>query len=309
MKKGTNRTNQKINNIMYSMTGFGSAEHATDALVARIEVSSINRKQSEVMINLPRNLYELDAQLRKRALKKISRGRLNVNIQIEQSTNTQSEINLDTEKVKSLKAELDRLSLELDQSLELTVADLLRIPEVFINNRNEISAEEALEAILPALDDALAALVKMREKEGNHLKTDIIERLEFLEEEAVEIQSHAPSVLTRYRKNLYKKLSDHGVEGLDLDLNDERIVKEIAIFAERCDIAEEITRLDSHFKSFRDYLQSDQPVGRSLDFLCQEINREFNTIGSKANDATLAQHVVNSKTELEKIREQVQNIE
>ena len=96
------------------MTGFGSAEHATDALVARIEVSSINRKQSEVMINLPRNLYELDAQLRKRALKKISRGRLNVNIQIEQSTNTQSEINLDTEKVKSLKAELDRLSLELD---------------------------------------------------------------------------------------------------------------------------------------------------------------------------------------------------
>lgn len=291
------------------MTGFGRAEHATDTLVARVEMSSINRKQSEVVIQLPRALNELDAQLRKIALGKISRGRLNINIQIERAAEVEAAIVIDTQKAKALQSELARLSSELDENLKLTAAELLRIPNILIESNEEITTEAALEAINPALEAALISLLEMRSKEGEHLKSDIVQRLDLLEKEALAIATHAPSVKTRYRENLYKKLSENGVEGLNIDLDDERVLKEIAIFAERCDIAEEVTRLDSHFKLFREYLSSDQPIGRSLDFLCQELNREFNTIGSKANDATLAQHVVTCKTELEKIREQVQNVE
>ena len=167
-----------------------------------------------------------------------------------------------------------------------------------------------MEAILPALTAGLESLMTMRASEGSHLKKDTLDRLSILEAEAGFIESHAPAVLTRYRENLHKRLTDH-MSGLEIDLTDERILKEIGLFAEKCDISEEITRLSSHFQKFREYLASagDQPVGRSLDFLCQELNREFNTIGSKANDAQLAQHVVNAKTELEKIREQIQNVE
>lgn len=294
---------------MHSMTGFGRAEYATDSLVARVEVSSINRKQSEVVIQMPRVLNELDAQLRKIALSKISRGRLNINIQIERAATEEAGLVIDTQKAKALKSELARLSEELGETLTLSAADLLRIPNILTESNEEMTTEQALEAINPALEAALTGLLEMRSNEGLHLKSDILTRIEFLENESKEIEQHAPSVKKRYRENLLKKLAEHGVEGLSLDLDDERILKEIAIFSERCDIAEETTRLDSHFKQFREYLDSSQPVGRSLDFLCQELNREFNTIGSKANDATLAQHVVNCKTELEKIREQVQNVE
>jgi len=294
---------------MHSMTGFGRAEYATDTLVARVETSSINRKQSEVVIQLPRSLNELDAQLRKVALAKISRGRLNINIQIERAASAESALVIDTEKAKALQSELKRLNNELAENLSMTAADLLKIPNILIESNQEITSEEALEAILPALESALLGLLEMRSKEGENLKTDILKRLDFLEKEVLEIEQRAPSVKAYYRDNLYKKLSENGVEKLNIDIDDERVLKEIAIFAERCDIAEEVTRLASHFQLFREYLVSDQPVGRSLDFLCQELNREFNTIGSKANDASLAQHVVSCKTELEKIREQVQNVE
>lgn len=288
------------------MTGFGRAEHATDTLVARIEVSSINRKQGEVLIQMPRAYAELDAQLRKLALMKISRGRLTINIQIEQANSSGGSLILDTDKVSSLKSELERLSSLLETPLHLTAADILRIPEVMISENQVSSPAQALLAIQPALVAALDNLVAMRAKEGDNLKKDTLERLTFLEQQVVEIQSHAPLVLVRYRENLHRKLKD---TGLEIDLSDDRVLKEIGLFAERCDIAEELTRLHSHFSTFRDYLDSNQAIGRSLDFLCQEINREFNTIGSKANDATLAQHVVLSKTELEKIREQIQNVE
>lgn len=288
------------------MTGFGRAEHATDTLVARIEVSSINRKQGEVLIQMPRAYSELDAQLRKYALTKISRGRLTVNITIEQASAEQHSVTLDTEKVIALKAEMARVSDLIHQPLNLTASDILRIPDIIISENQEATTEQALEAIQPALEKAMDALVAMRASEGAHLREDTIERLTTLEKEAVAINRLSPVVLAKYKENLHRRLTE---SGLEIDLDDERVLKEIGIFAERCDIAEEITRLHSHFLKFREYLDQDQPVGRSLDFLCQEINREFNTIGSKANDATMAQHVVNSKTELEKIREQIQNVE
>ncbi len=290
------------------MTGFGRGEHATSALIARVELSSINRKQAEVIVQMPRIYNELEADIRKLALEKISRGRLTINIQLEPATDASSELKIDTNKVLALQAEIQRLNDLPDAGLELklTPADILRLPDILTTDDNTADLVTAKEAIIPALKAGLVSFMEMRASEGSHLKQDTLDRLSELESEAKQIETHSPSVLKKHRENLHKRLKE---SGLEIDLADDRILKEVGLFAEKCDISEEITRLDSHFTKFRDYLDSDQPAGRSLDFLCQELNREFNTIGSKANDAQLAQHVVNAKTQLEKIREQIQNVE
>jgi len=290
------------------MTGFGRGEHATSALIARIELSSINRKQAEVIVQMPRVYSELEADIRKLALEKISRGRLNINIQLEPAADTPSELKIDTQKVLALQSEIERLNALPNSNLNLTLttADIMRFPDILSADDNVVDVEAAKEAIFPALISGLESFMAMRATEGSHLKQDTLDRLAALEAEAKQIEVYSPSVLMKYRENLHKRLQE---SGLEVDLTDERILKEIGLFAEKCDISEELTRLDSHFTKFREYLDSNEPAGRSLDFLCQELNREFNTIGSKANDAQLAQHVVNSKTQLEKIREQIQNVE
>lgn len=288
------------------MTGFGRASHATNTLVARVEISSVNRKQSEVVIQLPRPYAELESPIRKLVLEKISRGRVAISTHIEASADSPAPIHIDKAKAKALANALKDLGHDLGQALPITSADLLRIPDIITFEENNTSIDQVQEALFPAINEALDKLIEMRAREGQDLKTDTLERLQKLQDEATAIAAHAPSVVTRYRENLHKRLQE---TGLEIDISDERVLKEIGIFAERCDITEEITRLNSHFAKFREYLDSKTAIGRSLDFLCQELNREFNTIGSKANDATLAQHVVNAKTELEKIREQIQNVE
>ncbi len=295
---------------MYSMTGFGRGEQVTSSFIARVELTSINRKQAEVLVQLPRIYNELEPEIRKLALEKISRGRLAIHIQLEPATEQPPLLKIDTAKVLALYAEIQRINdlPEITLALNLTSADILRLPDILITRDQSADLDAARTAILPALVAALYSLMLMRASEGSHLKTDILDRLNILESEARVIKSHAPEVLKKYRENLHKRLSE---SGLQIDLTDDRLLKEIGIFAEKCDISEEITRLNSHFMKFREYLATSDkiPVGRSLDFLCQELGREFNTIGSKANNALLAQHVVNAKTELEKIREQIQNVE
>ena len=291
---------------MHSMTGFGQAEHATNTLAARIEASSVNRKQGEIVVHLPRCYAELEAEIRKIALGKLSRGRVSISIHIEESEATSDKIQIDAQRARALEVAFTELSDIIDRPIKPTSADFLRTPDILNFDNEPASAENAMTAILPALHEALDKMIAMRASEGQHLHHDTEARLTTLEKLAEEISSHAPSVIQHYREQLHRRLE---TSGLDIDLNDDRLLKEIGLFAERCDISEEITRLQSHFTKFREYLSKDEPIGRPLDFLCQELNREFNTIGSKANDATLAQHIVNAKTELEKIREQVQNVE
>jgi len=288
------------------MTGFGRSEYATSTLAARVEASSVNRKQSEIVVQIPRVYTELEADIRKTALAKLSRGRVSISIQIEQTEGATDKIQIDTERARALEAAFTKLSDAIDRPLQPTSADFLRTPDIFVFDENSTSAEEAMKAVLPAVKEALDNMIAMRASEGKHLQDDIESRLSILEKITSDVSTHAPSVVQHYREQLHRRLNE---SGLDIDLGDERLLKEIGIFAERCDISEEITRLHSHFEKFRDYLSKTEPVGRPLDFLCQELNREFNTIGSKANDATLAQYIVNAKTELEKIREQVQNVE
>ncbi len=292
---------------MNSMTGFGRSEHHSETLSANVELSSVNRKQADIQINLPRTLNELEPEVRKRLLSRISRGRLSATITVSQLHSPESSIQIDLKKAKALEEAFSYLSDQLDREIKLTATDFLNLPDVLVSTDNSISIEDAAQVIEPALDQALTNLLKMRRDEGRELSDDCQKRLKILQSHTQEIESLSPTVVSRYRQILMKRLEEIG---LDLDLDDERILREIALFAERSDISEETTRLNAHFTRFHDLLHNtNEAVGRPLDFLCQEMNREFNTIGSKANNSNIAAHVVSAKTELEKIREQVQNIE
>lgn len=288
------------------MTGFGRAEHAGPEIIARVEIASVNRKQADIHFSLPRELSALEGDLKKMVLTAVSRGRVNVSINLEHRGSRDSGIAVNTDRAKALDEAFQEISKHLDRTVQLEAADFLRVPDVISFENSGWDPEQATAAIKPALTSALENLITMRTAEGADLKADLITRLTFLEEQATTIAEATPKVVNRQRELLHTRLRDAQI---DLDLNDERLLKEIALFAERCDISEEATRLTSHLNRFHEYLDSNESVGRSLDFLCQEINREFNTIGSKANNADIGQNVVSAKTELEKIREQVQNIE
>ena len=291
---------------MKSMTGFGHGEASADGLVYRAEVSSVNRKQVDIVVSLPRELARLEAQVRERIGECISRGRVNVSINISAAEGSQGQLQVDEQLARQYIEVLRGLGDKLELGEILKGFDPLRAPGVLSLGVQLPEPDDAWALIKQALDVALGALMEMRSQEGQHLCRDLRSRLSDLQGLVESISGCAPHVVERYRDNLHKRLNG---AGLDINSDDERVMKEIGLFAERSDISEEITRLGSHFLQCERYFESAQPVGRPLDFLAQEINRELNTIGSKANDAGIAQHIVEAKTELEKIREQVQNIE
>jgi uncharacterized protein (TIGR00255 family) len=291
---------------MHSMTGFGRGSAATAVWQATVEISAVNRKQAEVVLQAPRELNELDARIRQAVLATVSRGRIQVAVHLERAHTALADFRIDPALAQAFTAAFTALSEAIGHPVVPAAADYLRQPGLITMGSGEIDAEVAWHAIEPALTDALAQLAAMRSSEGEHLKADFIARLDTLVSFSRKIAAEAPGRPVRQRELLAKRLRD---AGLELDPADERVAKEIALFADRCDVSEEITRLDSHFAKFREYLDAAEPPGRALDFLCQELFREFNTIGSKANDASTAQTIVEAKTELEKIREQVQNIE
>ncbi len=291
---------------MHSMTGFGRASAATDTWHSTIEISAVNRKQAEVVVQAPRELAELEGRIRKTVLATVSRGRIQVSINLDRAQGTAATIQLDAALARAFHNAFIDLGKTVGHALLPTASDYLRQPGIIMLGNGEIDSEHAWLAIEPALKDALAALASMRESEGRHLKEDFLTRIDTLLSFTAKIADDAPGRPVRQRELLAKRLRE---AGLDLDPADERVAKELALFADRCDVSEELTRLDSHFAKFREYLGAAEAPGRALDFLCQEMFREFNTIGSKANDAGIAQAIVEAKTELEKIREQVQNVE
>jgi uncharacterized protein (TIGR00255 family) len=293
---------------MQSMTGFGRGTHVTEHWQATVEASAINRKQVEIVTNLPRALQCLESNVRQSTLPRISRGRVQLTIRLEKSsTDDGSQIRINPALAKSLEAAFSELSKTIGRELRPSAADFAKYPGILeTNDLDQIEPELAWRIIDPALNQALRDMNAMRNAEGNHLKLDFIQRLQTLADLTGSISQQAPYRPQRQRELLQKRLSEIGIH---LEEHDERLAKELALFADRCDISEELTRLDSHFAKFHEYLNSTEATGRQLDFLCQELFREFNTIGSKANDAQIAQTVVEAKTEIEKIREQVQNIE
>ncbi len=292
---------------MRSMTGYGRGEHVAGGFKFTVELNSVNRKQSDISIKLPGELEELEPRIRDEINTSVARGRINVVVAYHRGAEKPSEqVQLDLPLAKAYLRAIQKLQKETNLNGSLTLDTLLRAPGVLKIAESALDTEAVWPGVESALRKALGHLIKMREKEGKHLTTDLAQRIRLLAQGMASIQQLAPETIKRYREQLHTRIKE---AGLEITLDDERLLKEVVFFADRSDISEELTRLDSHLRQFQDGLKSAEPVGRTLDFLAQEMNREINTIGSKANAAEISQTVVKMKAELEKIREQVQNIE
>ncbi len=300
---------------MRSMTGYGSGRGtAANGTPCAVEIQSVNRKQSEVVVNLPRDLASLEPRAREIINAHVSRGRLGVNISLQarpagSANGTGADVPppaLDVAAARSYYQAMLALQRELGAGGEITIETILRAPGVLRLTEEAVSPEETWPSVETALRQALADLVGMRSREGRHLAEDLRARLEEMRARLAEIRHRQPDATANYRAALHDRLQK---AGLDVPLDDDRLAKEIVLFADRCDISEEVTRLESHLDQFVSLLPKDEPVGRTMDFLTQEMARELNTLGAKSNDLAINQLALACKTELDKVREQVQNIE
>ena len=289
------------------MTGYGWGDAAQNGCKITVELSSVNRKQSEISINLPRELEVLEAQIRDEINRRIARGRVTARVTLHGKKGGGASVRINVELAEAYTKELRSLARKLKLSGDVTLDQLVRAPGVFDSDDDVPDAEDFWPPVEKALKQALEMMVAMREKEGGHLRKDLVRRMDTMRKSARMVQKRAPQVQVRYREQLLERIQSAGLEAARIE--EERILKEVIFFADRSDISEETTRLQSHFKQFDDCVNSREPVGRTLDFLAQEMNREINTIGSKANDALISREVVVLKTELEKFREQAQNVE
>lgn len=291
---------------MNSMTGFGAATAPLASASIRVEIGGVNRKQTEVAVTLPRAWAALETTVRELVAGAVSRGRVNISISLQQTAGDAAPITINRERLTALTSQLAELESTLGKPVDTSLDALLRLGILTEETESDLPLETVEAAVVPAVQEALQAFLTLRAQEGANMKQDLLTRINTLRGYRVALMERASGVALRHREALLKRLEE---SGLPLPADDERIIKEIALFADRCDVTEEMTRLESHLNQFERICDKTEAVGRTLDFLCQEIFRELNTTGSKANDAELAQMVVSAKTELEKIREQVQNIE
>ncbi|HBU58703.1 MAG TPA: YicC family protein [Verrucomicrobiales bacterium] len=291
---------------MNSMTGYGRGESSRGGVKFTVEVSTVNRKQAELSLYLPREFDSLESKVRDEINANISRGRIVAKVQFNATTSGKSQVRIDHLLAKQYAREYRALAKELKLDGKISVDTVLRAPGVLQSSDESLDVESLWKPLRTAVRSALKELLAMRAKEGANLKKDLKKRISALQKAVKTVAKQAPKTASRHREALMERLKQ---AGLELKLDDERVLKEVALYADRIDITEELTRLESHFDQFADYAQSTSPVGRTLDFLSQEMNREVNTIGSKANDPQISRLVVLMKSELEKFREQVQNVE
>jgi uncharacterized protein (TIGR00255 family) len=291
---------------MRSMTGYGRGETDYDGTKFSVELNSVNRKQSDIVVNLPRDLTELEPRIRQTINENISRGRTNVVVSYHNGSSGPRKLALDVDLARSYHDAMRALQKELNAPGEITIGAILQAPGVMRAPEEAFDSIATWPAVERALQAALVELIKMREREGKHLAKDLIRRLKAMRKQIKEIRSLHPDVVKKYRAALLERIQK---AGLPISTDDERLVKEISFFADRSDVSEELTRVESHLAQFAHHLRRHEPVGRTLEFITQEIFRELNTLGAKANDAGISQRVVVCKAELEKIREQIQNLE
>jgi len=288
------------------MTGFGRGEHIGKVKQVIVEIKAVNHRYGEVQIKTPRQYSTLEEPIKRYILNNISRGRIEAFIKVEETGNKSRKLKVDKDLALAYYEALRELATITETSFDVGVAQLVQFPEVLELEESEEEMKLIWEDMLPALREAILVLMEMREKEGQELRNDLIERMDLLRRFHGEIKKKSSGVVDVYREKLEGRLKEILEEG---KIDKDRLTMEVAIFADRCNIDEELVRLDSHFIQFTQSLDKDTAVGRKLDFLVQEMNREVNTIGSKANDLDITNCVVEMKSELEKIREQVQNIE
>ncbi len=288
---------------MKSMTGHGRGDAVVKGVRAVVECFSVNRKQSEVTVAAPRDLAWMEPRLREEVLKRVARGKVQVSLVVERAP-AAAAVLIDPRRAADFLREARALQKKLGLTGEVRLETVLSAPGVL--RAREETGPDTWPLVKRALDGALEAMLAMRAREGAHLKKELLGAVARMEKLVKRIRVLAPRVPKRQRESMLRRLES---ARLPLDILDPRLATEIAIFAERCDITEELERLESHFAQSRQNLAADGPVGRTLEFLAQEMGREWNTAGSKANDAEISRLVVDAKAELDRLREQLANIE
>ena len=283
-----------------------SAEITEQQLRIDIEITSVNRKTLDAFVSAPREWSGLDQRCTEWLKQSYQRGRVNVQIKVESTEGSQSGLTWNPQSMDEAIAGLRTYAEQNNLPFEVNSALLLDLAKTLKDSGSLPDWKEIESSIETAFKEALTDIDAMREREGKALSKDLLLRIDELDTLRQTIETHAKDATGKYRDALLERLKQLELE---LDLNDERVLKEVALFADRSDLSEEITRLKSHFEQFREFLTSDQATGRKMDFLCQEIHREFNTTGSKSTQIEITRAVIEGKNGLERIREQVQNVE
>lgn len=292
--------------MIKSMTGYGSAVYSENGKKYSVEIKSVNNRYSDISVKAPRIYGFLEDALRKRAAERIRRGKADIYVTVENDGADSGSVSVDTSLAAQYMKAFSQLSDSLGIPCNMKSEDFLRIQDVFRVEKAEENEDEITAAAKKALDGALDRFEEMRLREGEKMLEDLQTHLAVIKEETAHIEAHAPEIVEQYRKRIEERVREIlGTAPYD----ETRLLTEVAVFSDRVNVNEEIVRLKSHISQFSEMLASDEPVGRKIDFLIQEMNRETNTIGSKSNDLEASKIIINIKAEIEKLREQIQNVE
>ena len=292
--------------MIRSMTGYGSAKGTVAGFAITIELRSVNNRYLDLGIKLPRGFLFAESEIKNYIQQKVSRGKLDFFLTLDSVESDQTRIRVNSRLAEAYRNAITEIGQNLELPISVTALDIARFSDVLSLEKEELDQAAFLEQLMPLLDTALLDFNAMRSREGEKLAKDLLQKADRIEDMVLAVESQAPKTVSAYRERLEAKLR----EVLnDTAVAEERVIAEAAIFADRVATDEETVRLHSHLSQFRKMMAEGSPIGRKLDFLIQEFNREANTIGSKCQDSEIAYLVVDLKSEIEKIREQVQNIE
>ncbi|MBQ3547074.1 MAG: YicC family protein [Clostridia bacterium] len=292
--------------MVRSMTGFGRAKNQINGFDITVEIKSVNHRYFEFSCRMPRAYNFLEEKIKSYLNQKISRGKVEVSIMVDDLNQNSTVVEINREYADAYIKALGDLSKQYKLKNDVKVSTLAMNTEMFKVRRQQIEDDVIEAAIMPVLEEACDNFISMRSVEGERLLKDVISRTDYILSKVEVIETRSPETVAAYQERITNKIKD--LLG-DNTVDEQRILTEVAIFADKVAVAEETVRLRSHIKQFAGLLESDEPVGRKLDFIVQEMNRETNTIGSKAQDIEIAHIVVDIKSEIEKIREQIQNME
>ncbi len=292
--------------MIYSMTGFGRFEGQINGRAITLEIKSVNHRYFEFSCRTTRGYSFLEEKLKTYIASSVSRGKIDMFVSITEPEDTPTDVVVNHNLAQGYLNAFKELSEKYGIENTVTLNELARYPDVLTVHKAPENEEKVFEDVKQAVDVALEAFMKMRRDEGGRLKADVLSRADNIMSLVAKVEERSPETLAEYRARLQEKITEL-LDGREYD--ETRVLTEVAIFADKIAVDEETVRLRSHFEQLKTYLEADKPVGRSIDFLIQEMNREANTIGSKVKDAEIARYVVEIKNEIEKIREQIQNIE
>lgn len=298
--------------MLKSMTGFGRSEYLDEKLCLVVEIKAVNHRYNEIVIRMPRILNPLEDKIRRRISQSIIRGRIDVFVTLTDNSPGKSEIKVDKEMVMAYNNALTEVAGIIDAKSEMNdsqkIMFLMRSSGVINTQETQSDADYYWQFLSDTLDVALDNLIAMRVREGSNIYADLQNRIKMISEKLLIVEERSPFVIEEFHRRINERVNDLLVEYVQA-VDKDKILHEVALFAERTNTTEEIVRLKSHIGQFLKNIEIQEPVGRKLDFIIQEFNREANTIASKANDFTTTQVIIDIKSEIEKIREQIQNIE